>query len=42
MKLNEYKGQGRYLTLANGPSGFKIKTCFFQKLLSLLEQNFLW
>ena len=41
MKLNEYQGQGHYLTLAKGHSDFKIKTCFSQKLLSHLEQNFI-
>ena len=36
------KGQGHYLTLAKGHSDFKSKTCFSQKLLSLLEPNFFW
>ena len=41
MKLNEYQGQGHYLTLAKGHSYFKIKSCFSQKLLSHLEPNFI-
>ena len=35
------EGQGHYLTLAKGHSDFEIITCFSQKLLSLLEPNFL-
>ena len=41
MKLNEIKGQCHYLTLAKGHSGFKIKSCFSQKLLCHLEPNFI-
>ena len=36
------KGKGHSLTLANGHSDFKIKTCFSQKLLTHLKPNFLW
>ena len=39
MKLNEYQSQGHYLTLAEGHSDFKVKTCFSRKLLSHLEPN---
>ena len=31
-----------FLTLANGHSDIKIKSCFSQKLLSYLEPNFIW
>ena len=41
MKLNEYKGEGHYLTLAKGHSDLNIKTCFSWKLLSHLEPNFI-
>ena len=34
------KGQGHYLTLAKGHADSKIRTCFSQKLLCLLEPVF--
>ena len=35
-------GQGRFLTLVNGHSDFKVKTCFSEKLLNDLEPKFMW
>ena len=36
------KGQGHSLTIANGHSVFKIKTCFSQNQLGHLKPNFIW